>query len=166
MGNCHGVVRRALVLILVVAALGASTAALAEDWKAKGIFGWMGVGKAYQIEKGHYSWVGEFTGTFFNDKGPGSLFHNAGVRCPGFNDLDLNAGKNHSGGYCVIQDAPGDQAFLNWQFEGDGKTAAGKFRYTGGTGKYAGISGENPAVGVIEVNWADGTATGYGTWNR
>jgi len=26
----------------------------AEDWKVKGEFGWFGVGKAYEIEKGHY----------------------------------------------------------------------------------------------------------------
>ena len=36
----------------------------AEDWKVVGVFGWMGVGKAYEIDKGHYFWVGEFTGTF------------------------------------------------------------------------------------------------------
>ena len=51
----------------------------AQDWKAVGEFGWMAVGKAYEIDKGHVYWVGEFTGTFFNDKGKGSLFHHAGV---------------------------------------------------------------------------------------
>jgi hypothetical protein len=54
----------------------------AEDWKATGEFGWFGVGKAFQIEKGHVYWLGEFTGTFFNDKGKGSLFDRAGVKCP------------------------------------------------------------------------------------
>ena len=41
----------------------------AEDWKVTGSFGWFAVGKAYQIEKGHVYFVGEFSGTFFNDKG-------------------------------------------------------------------------------------------------
>jgi hypothetical protein len=59
----------------------------AEDWKVTGEFGWFGVGKAYQIEKGHVYWVGEFTGTFFNDKGKGSLFDRAGVKCPAYFDL-------------------------------------------------------------------------------
>jgi hypothetical protein len=61
----------------------------AEDWKVTGEFGWFGVGKAYQIEKGHVLWLGEFTGTFFNDKGNGSLFHRAGVKCPAHFDFDI-----------------------------------------------------------------------------
>ena len=54
----------------------------AQDWKVVGEFGWFGVGKAHQIEKGHFYWVGEFSGTFFNDKGKGSHFHHAGVKVP------------------------------------------------------------------------------------
>jgi hypothetical protein len=72
-----------------------SGVAHAEDWKVTGEFGWFGVGKAYQIEKGHFYWVGEFSGTFFNDKGKGSHF-----------------------------------------------------------------------VGITQVNWQDGTTSGYATWNR
>ena len=138
----------------------------AEDWKAVGEFGWMGVGKAYEIDKGHFYWVGEFTGTFFNDKGKGSLFHHAGVKCPAYNDLNFHTGKNKDGGYCVITDKDGDKAYLSWLGEGDNTTGPGTFTYTGGTGKYAGISGTNKFVGVTEINWSDGTATGYATWNR
>jgi hypothetical protein len=50
----------------------------------------LAVGKAHQIEKGHLHFVGEFAGTLFNDKGDGSLFDKAGVKCPGFYDLDFN----------------------------------------------------------------------------
>jgi hypothetical protein len=50
----------------------------AQDLKATGVFGWLGVGKAYEIDKGHLYWMGEFRGTFTNDKGNGSLFHLAG----------------------------------------------------------------------------------------
>jgi hypothetical protein len=35
-----------------------------------------------------------------------------------------------------------------------------------GTGKYQGISGDNTFVGVGQVNWKDGTSSGYATWNR
>jgi hypothetical protein len=138
----------------------------AQDWKAVGEFGWMGVGKAYEIDKGHYFWVGEFTGTFFNDKGKGSLFHRAGVKCPAYNDLNFPTGKSKAGGFCVITDKDGDKAYLSWSNEGDGTTGPGTFTYTGGTGKYSGISGTNKFIGVTEVNWSDGTATGYATWNR
>lgn len=39
-----------------------------------------------EIDKGHIYWVGECSGTFFNDKG--SLFDKAAVKCPAHNDID------------------------------------------------------------------------------
>lgn len=138
----------------------------AEDWKVIGEFGWFGVGKAHQIEKGHFYWVGEFTGTFFNDKGKGSLFHRSGVKCPAYMDADFNTKKSKTAGYCIISDPDGDQAYLVWQAQGDTVSNPGTFEYTGGTGKYQGISGSNTFVGVVHINWPDGTSTGYATWNR
>jgi hypothetical protein len=57
----------------VATALALASPAHAEDWKAVGQFGWLATGKVYQIEKGHVFLVGEYSGTFFNDKGEGSL---------------------------------------------------------------------------------------------
>jgi hypothetical protein len=139
----------------------------AEDWKVTGTFGWFAVGKAYQIEKGHLYFVGEFSGTFFNDKGDASLFDKAGVKCPAFYDIDLNNKKGKAGGYCTISTAPGDDAYLSFKCEGDTVHCAGPFEYTGGVGKYAGISGSNYTFSATtEVNWPDGTVTGFSTWNR
>ena len=138
----------------------------AEDWKVAGEFGWFGVGKAHQIEKGHFYWVGEFSGTFFSDKGKGGLLHRAGVKCPAFFDADYNNKRHRGGGYCVMSDPDGDQAYASWQNEGDTIVGPGTFTFTGGTGKYQNISGKNSFVGVTQVNWADGTASGFATWNR
>jgi hypothetical protein len=157
-------------LLLSVGALTAgmifSGGTRAEDWKPVGQAGFFGVGKAYQIEKGHFYWVGEFSGTFFSDKGKGGLMDNAGVKCPAFSDTDTNTKKGKAGGVCIISDSNGDQAYAKWQNEGDGTTGPGTFEWTGGTGKYQGISGSNTFVGHTEVNWPDGTASGYATWNR
>ncbi len=150
----------------VAAAFALGSSAQAEDWKVVGQAGFFAVGKAYQIDKGHFYWVGEYSGTFFNDKGEGSLFHMAGVKCPAFTDLDTNIKKGKGGGYCILGDPAGDQAYLSWQGEGDGVTYHGTFEYTGGTGKYKGITGQNTFTGHIQVNWQDGTSTGYATWNR
>jgi hypothetical protein len=150
----------------IIISLVLAGSAHAEDWKVTGSFGWFGVGKAYQIEKGHVYFVGEFSGTFFNDKGKNSLFDQAGVKCPAFNDLDLNNKKGRAGGYCTISDASGDQAYLTWKCEGDTVHCTGPFEYTGGTGKYSNISGQNSFSATTEVNWQDGTATGFATWNR
>jgi hypothetical protein len=115
-------------------------------------------------------WVGEFSGTFFNDKGENSLFHRDGVKCPSWFDSDLNNKKSKAGGYCIITDLNGDQAYLTWQGAGTpgaGGRTQGTFQYTGGTGKYQGISGDNAFVGVTQVNWKDGRSSGYrpGTGN-
>src|SRR5688572_30573882 len=142
-------------VVAVGAGLLVSGAVQAQDWKATGEFGWFGVGKAHQVEKGHFYWVGEFSGTFFNDKGKGSLFHRAGVKCPAFYDADFNNKKHRGGGYCIMTDADGDQAYATWQNQGDTITGPGTFQYTGGTGKYQGITGSNTFVGVTQVNWAD-----------
>lgn len=134
--------------------------------KVVGQFGFFGVGKAYEIDKGHYYWVGEFSGTFFNDKGAGSPLHLAGVKCPAFNDLDFANKRSTGGGYCIVADTDGDQLYLSWQNAGDGKTGPGTFDYHGGTGKYQNWRGTNKFTGVTQINWADGTASGYATWNR
>jgi hypothetical protein len=143
-------------------------AAQAQDWKVTGEFGWLGVGKAYQIEKGHVYWLGEFSGTFFNDKGKGSPLDHTGWKCSGFDDLDSNKNKKKAAGYCIISDPGGeDQAYASWACEDtDLLTCHGTLDYTGGTGKYQGISGHNTFVGHTVVSWPDGTASGYTTVNR
>src|SRR5438105_440208 len=113
--------KRTRLLAYVVAActgLILSGGARAEDWKVIGQFGWFGAGKSQEIEKGHSYWVGEFSGTFFNDKGENSLFNRSGVKCPSWFDSDLNNKKSKAGGYCIIRDLDGDEAFLTWQGAG------------------------------------------------
>ncbi len=155
--------------VAAAASLLAVTPAQAQD-KIVGQFGWLGVGKAYEIDKGHYYWVGEFSGTFFNDKGDGSPLHLAGVKCPAFNDLDFANKRLNAGGYCIVSDLDGDQLYLSWRIPagtpGPGGKSPGTFEYTGGTGKYQNWRGKNTFVGVTQINWADGTASGYATWNR
>jgi hypothetical protein len=153
-------------LVAGLGALALGTSVQAADWQVKGQFGWFGVGKAYEVEKGHYYWVGEFSGTFFNDKGAGNTFHLSGVKCPAFFDADFNKGKSSAGGYCIVSDPDGDQAYLTWNNAGNIKAHTGTFEWTGGTGKYKGISGGNTFTSGTQINWADGTSSGFAIWNR
>lgn len=141
--------------------------AIAEDLKLVGSFGWVGIGKVYPLEQGHLFWVGEFTGTFFNDKGKGSPFDRAGVKCPGYQDIDFNKKHGVAAGSCIMNDLNGDQAYLSWKCEGDAVSFSckGTNQYTGGTGKYKGVSGAGTFSGTT-VNWKDGTATGFSIFNR
>jgi hypothetical protein len=160
-------------LLLSIAALSAglivSGGTRAEDWKLVGQSGFLGIGKAYEIEKGHFYWVGEFAGTLFNDKGENSLFNRAGVKCPAWADTDFNTKTTKYGGVCILTDLEGDKAYTTWQCAGTpgpGGRCPGTWEWTGGTGKYKEIKGSNTFVGVTSVNWPDGTASGYATWNR
>ena len=141
-------------------------AAHADDWKATGSFGWFGVGKAHQIEKDHIYFVGEFAGTFFSDQGDNGLFDKNGVKCPAFYDIDANNKKGRAGGYCIVGNAAGDQAYVSWSCEGDGVHCQGPYTITGGIGKYAPANGSYSFRAITEVNWADGTVTGVSLWNK
>jgi len=60
-------------------------------------------------------------------------------------------------------DLDGDQAYLTWQGEGDASRVPGTFSYTGGAGKYKGISGNNNFVAGPAVLRKDGAASGFAT---
>ena len=103
---------------------------------------------------------------FFNDKGKDSLFDKAGVECPVFNDLDRNNRKARQAATALSMmlpaikpTSPGNVRAIQY--------TTGIFQDTGGTGKYSGTSGSNNIfAATTEVNWQDGTATGFATWNR
>ena len=68
-----------------------------------------------------------------------------------------------------MTDIEGDQAYLtreNARTAGPGGLGPGAFEFTSGTGKYFGISGKKRFVGITQVNWSDGTTSGYAPWNR
>jgi len=143
-----------------------SGASYAADMNLSGEYGWFGVGKTYEMDKGQYYWVGEFSGTLFNHKGEGSLLHKAGAKCPGYQFLDFGKKTSESAGTCIYSDASGDKAYLTWKLSssvcaGPGCPGKGSYTWTGGTGKYAGASGTNSLTGVTVTLWPDGTATGF-----
>ena len=157
-------------LLLSVAALSAglivSGGTRAEDWKPVGQFGVLGTGKAHEIEKGHFYWVGDYSGTFFSDKGEKGLLDHVGVKCPAWSDTDTNSKKVKEGGYCVMTDLDGDHAYATFQGMGTPAHTTGTWEWTGGTGKYKEIKGSNTYTGNPIVNWPDGTVSAYATWNR
>lgn len=169
MFSIHEACRSVQSGVVLAAALTAAAPVVAQD-KVVGEFGWYGVGKALELEKGHYFWVGEFSGTFFNEKGEGSPMHKSGMKCPGYNDLNFAKGTTHSGGICIVTDLDGDRLYLTWRIPSGnpapGSRNAGTVEYNGGTGKYLTWTGKFPFMGTVQINWADGTATGYASWVR
>ncbi len=138
--------KRTFLLIaagVVVLLLGTSAEAQpAKQGKYRGTFGNWGVGTVHELEKGHVFFVGEFSGVFFNDVANGFI-DKTSVSCPGVNDL-VNGVSLANSGYCIVTDKDGDKAYLVWKGKGTGpNVGGGDFQWTGGTGKYAGIKGNN-----------------------
>ena len=95
------------------------------------------VAQTYELEKGHVFVLGRSHGVFLNDVADGFL-DKSEVTCAVVSDLVdgvLTAGH----GYCIVADKDGDKAFLAWE----GKDGGGTFKWTGGTGKFSGLQGNN-----------------------
>jgi|TARA_B110000438_G_C15761704_1_gene627605 hypothetical protein len=153
-----------LVSVLSIFFIGPSFAA---D-KAVGYFGWHAYGKYIQMGEKMGFWRGEFSGSFDSDDGEGGLFHKASMRCPGSNTMNFETGTTSAQGVCLIKDMDGDEAYVTWVVKGKlGQANPGSFTYSGGTGKYEGMSGDGGTIiGHIVTNWTDGDASGYALWNR
>ena len=101
-----------------------------------------GVEQTYELEKGHVFVLGPAHGVFLNDVA-GGFIDKTEVTCPGVNDI-VNGVTAAANGHCVITDKDGDKAFLSWQGKGTAPgSGEGPFQWTGGTGKYSGIQGNN-----------------------
>ena len=100
------------------------------------------VAQTYELEKGHVFFLGRSHGVFFNDVADGFL-DKTEVVCALANDLvDGVSAALH--GYCIVTDKDGDKAFLVHQGKGSAPgIIAGTFQWTGGTGKFTGIQGNN-----------------------
>lgn len=124
-------------------------------------FGWNSVGKTYEMEKNRLFWVGDFTGTLFNDKS-GGFMDRAAVSCPGTNDIRLDGQTSVAQGNCIVTDAQGDKAFASWWSKGPFPGPFhGEFTWTGGTGKFTGIKGSSKFSAVMTPT----TASGYCLWD-
>ncbi len=138
--------KRTLLLVaasVIALLLGTSAEAqLAKQGKYKGTFGYWGVGTVHELEKGHIFFVGEFSGVFLNDRADGFI-DKTSVSCPGANDI-VDGVSIGGHGYCIVTDRDGDKAYLVWKGKGTGpNVGGGDFEWSSGTGKYAGIRGNN-----------------------
>jgi hypothetical protein len=101
-----------------------------------------GLEQIYELEKGHVFILGPAHGVFLNDVADGFL-DKTEVVCPRV--LDVVGGiVTAAHGYCIITDKDGDKAFFKWESKGTAaRTGGGTFQWTGGTGKYSGLQGNN-----------------------
>lgn len=129
----------------------------------KGTFGARAAGTAHELEKGHVFFVGGFSGVFFNDHSGGFL-DKTSVECPGVADI-VNGLDIAGHGYCIVTDMAGDKACLVWKARDTSPGVGnGEFQWTGGTGKYNGIKGNNTFRFVSIGNTPGSAVVWEGEW--
>ena len=140
--------RKTLVALAIGLSFAAScTAAGAQQLPKSGSIGWHTgwklVAEALTVADKHVQGHGTVVGTTFNDKGSGPL-HLGPADC--FFTFFVIDGKGENLGYCAFGDADGDRIFT--QFTGKLGLPNGYDEginvISGGTGKYAGITGSGP----------------------
>ena len=137
-------------------------AQLAKQGTYTGLYGWSLSSTVHQLEEGHVYIQDVYKGTFFNDANEGFLHESSWV-CFGVSDL-VN-GKGDANGYCVITDNDNDNAFLIWKGIIDPATGFnGDYQWTGGTGKYTGMKGNNTFSATTIGSTSEGRALLKGEW--
>ena len=150
---------RVIFSVLAVAAMalfmGASVQAAEGAYKA--YYGWHAVGNLEELEGGAKKFVGTLHGTSFNEGGFGHLMS---VVCPITNNIAADGVMDASGTCKMTEVDPANTIDLTWSCKGAPK-CEGTFTFTGGTGTYKGISGENKffaafVTGTEGYSWWDG----------
>ena len=158
-----------LTSAIFAVALLAATAAAQQSAKSgtyTGKWGPHAVGQIYEVGKGHVFVVGTFYSVFLNDVADGFL-DKTEVICPLVDDI-VNGLAFTKHGYCTMTDTDGDKAFLVWRGKGTSPGSAleygGTFEWTGGTGKYSGLQGNNTWHGTDIGKTGGFTVVWDGEW--
>jgi hypothetical protein len=146
MRHIKACVRLGLVALAVAASAGAANGQETGKWFGKAVLVQVGTAKAINLEDkpNHLVLLAEFDGVVFN--GDGKPFLDKAR----YQVVDMADGSSRSG-YKTFTDADGSKVFAKWTLkEAKLPDLKGTFEFTGGTGKYAGITGQGEYhVGVI-----------------
>ena len=133
-------------------------AQMAKSGEFSGVYGWNFPSSAVvELEKEHIIWGGASTGAFRNDAGDGFL-HGAIEVCTSAGEAAKGA-QLHNAGNCVFSDKDGDKVFAVYSCSECPNKTAGTFKWTGGTGKYAGVKG----AGTYQETFLGAGPTGFGS---
>lgn len=113
-----------------------------EQGSLKGVAAWEGEGMLFQLEEEQVYFVGKFVGLMVvgNDKEP---LNAATMLCPATIETNLATMVQTGHGRCILTDKDNNKVFAKWTCYGNPANCKGTFTFTGGTGKFQGISGIN-----------------------
>ena len=108
----------------------------------KGVAVFEGEGMLFQLEDQNVYFVGGYVGVMVvgNDK---EALNAATMVCPATIETNLETLVQSGHGRCILTDKDDNKVFAKWTCYGTLSHCKGAFTFTGGTGKFEGISGIN-----------------------
>jgi len=131
-----------MVASLAMGAWMGPTAQAQEADSLKGVAVFEGEGMLFQLEDNNVYFVGGYVGVMVvgNDK---EALNAATMICPATIETNLETLVQSGHGRCILTDKDNNKVYAKWTCYGDPANCKGAFTFTGGTGKFKGISGIN-----------------------
>lgn len=139
-----------VVLSLSIFACLGATAQAQESGPLKGAATFEGEGMLFLLEDQQVYFVGGYVGVMVvgNDK---EALNAATMICPATIETNLATGVQSGHGRCILTDKDKNKVFAKWTCYGNPNHCKGAFTFTGGTGKFTGISGINEFFVKMDV---------------
>lgn len=132
-------------LLLGILIAGLAGLARAEQQTVKIMMPWDGEGSVYTIGVNQLLFMGEFEGIMYVEKSGGEL-DAAYATCPASQHIDIKNKTSTAEGYCTITVSSEDVVFAEWNCQGKVGACEGKLSLTGGTGRFAGVTGSSEMI--------------------
>jgi len=167
----HSISRWGRVLATVLA-IGIAGGARAEEGKVRVLAPWQGEGQLFQIEPGKIMFLGRFDGIMYVENGKSAL-DGVPFVCPGTQVIDTEQGAMTADGYCMVTPSEEEEVYAKWSCAGQVGVCKGKLEFTGGTGRFEGMTGGGEmtvrtAVSDLTADISRGevvrTAAGLAVW--
>jgi len=120
--------------------LGGVGSANAETNTISAVIPWQGQGQLFPVGTDEIQFLGSLEGIMYVEAADGDM-NEAFVRCPIVQSIDTADQSTSSTGKCVIIVGPEDTVFAQITCEGVAGMCRGEFTLTGGTGRFADVSG-------------------------
>jgi hypothetical protein len=128
------------VMVTVGMLVTASHVALGEERTVQAMAPWQGSGEVFVVAPEKLMILASFTGIMYLQDKQGAL-DAVVMLCPAVQTLDIKSKKAEASGHCTLTATGDDVVYSAWQCTGVQGACEGELTLTGGTGKFAGITG-------------------------
>lgn len=143
-------INKLLAAVLIgTSVLGFGAMAFAEEGTVRAMAPWKGQGFAFPVGEDTVYMVAVYSGTMFVEDAKGAL-HEGSIVCPGTVEGNLKTMTKTGQGRCIITNEDGDRIYGRFNCTGDMQGCQGTFKLDGGTGRFAGITGEGEMVSQLQ----------------